>query len=316
MASWTYSLAPQSLHCYSQILVIAALDDDTRTRMMYHRDGMKGKGIIAAAAAAAVILTSAVYLFFSVYLQPRTAETVRLGLQESYGDSLTFESILFNLLYSQAEVDHLSFIIPDRTHQQQYLVEAGHMHVQIPGRQLLVITPLSSGPLSISQASFTLSDFSLYLEGQLLFQAERVLIDFSGMFTQQTAQELSRGSWPTILEHVHHLTIEVHQGQPVITQLRQLLFAAAEQLVMGKSPLVIPSFIAAEIVPSGPEDVEINGVLTNSGGSASFFTLWSLRDARSLRQAQLLRLEAEVSDLSEGLEKHFGQKQFSLQYAP
>ncbi len=150
----------------------------------------RGVKIVAVLVLAALLLVITAHIVIRTYISSRATETVKSALQQTHGDAFTFDTLLFSLLTSQAEIDNVSLVLPTSDEQMHMVLTADNIQARVPGWDLLQLSAFSESFFEISRGALSFSNPALAItipaEGySFTVRADQLDLDFQGSLTQQ-----------------------------------------------------------------------------------------------------------------------------------
>lgn len=92
-----------------------------------------------------VLLGAGVHVLVRTYVSRRASEAVKNALMQSFGESVSFDTLLLDLLGSQAEIENPRLIIPGNTEDFEFSLSADYLMISLPPSDLLKLQSLSEG---------------------------------------------------------------------------------------------------------------------------------------------------------------------------
>ncbi len=161
-----------------------------------------------------LLLAAGAHIIIRTYVSSRAAEAIKTSIQQSYGEAVTFDALLFNLLYSQAEVENPYISFPPGSDGTEYALSAQNMVINIPARDLLQIPALAGTQFQITKGTVSMHLPVLTIAGPgnsapLSIYAGSVQLDFSGRLTQHTLSQPASRHITSLMKEITSLDIRI-----------------------------------------------------------------------------------------------------------
>ncbi len=132
-----------------------------------------------------VLLGAGIHVLVRTYVSRKASEAVKEVLMQSFGESISFDALLLDLLGTQAEIENPRIVIPGTAEGLEYFLSADHMMISLPPRDLMKLQSLSERRFETGKGlvSFSAPVFSMKRsEGisPLTISAAKMDIMFSG----------------------------------------------------------------------------------------------------------------------------------------
>ncbi len=185
-----------------------------------------GKGIGAAVLIAALLLAGA-QLLVRTYFSSRATQMLKTSLQDTYGDTITFDALLFNLLSSQAEIEQVHLTFPHGSSGTVSSLTAESIIINIPGKDLFSITSPAFDVFSVSRGVVTLKNsvytyHTLHSGASFHITAEQLVVDFSSIVPLHLIASSAFSQLPSLLRQFHYIAAEAQQVHLAAPQLARM----------------------------------------------------------------------------------------------
>jgi len=165
---------------------------------------MRGVKIIGIIIISALILIIGIHFLLRTYISSRTSETVKTSLESAYGDTVTFDALMFNFLSSQIEIDNFSYTFSHPQQDAVYILNAETIVLHIPGRDLLNLTASPAYDFKISQGTIMLDSPSFQIilnkhSAPITVTSPSAHIEFVGPVYREHLALLSQSSFRDII---------------------------------------------------------------------------------------------------------------------
>ncbi len=204
-----------------------------------------------------VLLGLGIHLLVRTYVSRRASDIVKENLKESFGESVSFDSLLINLITSQAEIDNPQVTVAFDDDGSTITFNAELMVIGIPHRDLVKLYSLTENQFEAGGGIISLNSpqFQVTRPGglsPLRITAASMGVGFSGKLNLENFSQLKGAALSSIMREANRIDITLVDaviGAPqYFTELHALTGVLSKK---DTALLVEASSLITRLLPSG-----------------------------------------------------------------